>query len=124
MLEAVIAIAVIGVMLTPLFILQGTVFQNVSRISDRIHGNFFALGFLYETRKAVKENVRQFTLEKKEDDPVTILKYTLGPVDAKSSLHAVPGLLREYVQLTIQERGRQRTDAIITFMYKPERKKQ
>ncbi|MDP3889132.1 MAG: prepilin-type N-terminal cleavage/methylation domain-containing protein [bacterium] len=123
LIEVLISIAIIGILVTPLFILQGTVFQQVSQMSQRLHRLFFAEHFLIETRRSVQDDVRQFTLEKKEENPATVLNYTVGPLEKKSSLATIPGLLLERVVIQEPKKKPPSVDTIVTFLFKPEQKK-
>lgn len=123
LIEAMIAVAIAAIILTPLFILQGVVLQNVDRVSRKLHRIFFAEDFLYEARRSMVPEIRVFTLEKKIDDPATVLQYKFGPLDKKSALGAINNLHVERVTITWQDQRRQREEQLIRFVYKPEQKK-
>ncbi len=121
LIEVLITIAMIAIILTPLFILQGSVLQSVAYVSKRIQRIFFAKQFLYEARKQMPEDAHQYNLEKKIEDPETQLKYELGPVDKKSSLHELKGMHIEKVMMKWQEERRQSSEIIVNLVYKPEK---
>ena len=122
LIEAMLAITIAALVLTPVFILQGTVLQSIMRLSHRIERLFLAQQFLYEAR-SIKPEAREFSLDKKIEEPQTILKYTMTSVPKKSQLANVPGLRIERVTVKWQDQGIERQDRLISFVYKPEQKK-
>lgn len=122
LIEAMLAITIAALVLTPVFILQGTVLQSIMRLSHRIERLFLAQQFLYESRN-IKPEAREFSLDKKIEEPQTILKYTMTSVPKKSQLANVPGLRIERVTVKWQDQGIERQDRLISFVYKPEQKK-
>lgn len=67
--EVLLAVAIIGLVLTPIFITQSTLLQSVSRISRRMARVFFAKQFLIEST-----SVMQLKQKDKEDPSITIEK--------------------------------------------------
>ena len=122
LIEAMLAITIAALVLTPVFILQGTVLQSIMRLSHRIERLFLAQQFLYESRN-IKPEAREFSLDKKIEEPQAILKYTMTSVPKKSQLANVPGLRIERVTVKWQDQGIERQDRLISFVYKPEQKK-
>ncbi len=120
LIEAMVAVAIAAIILTPLFILQGVVLQNVGRMSRTLHRIFWAQHFLYEARRIKDPEVRDFTLEKKIEDPECVLKYELKAVAKKSSLSQIADIRKEQVTITWQDQRRTREEQIISFVYKPE----
>ena len=51
LIEVLVAIAIIDIILSPLFIVQGNVLQNVARISNKLHRIFFAEQLLATARR-------------------------------------------------------------------------
>ena len=102
-IEALLAVAIFGLVMTPLFITQGITLSGVARASRHMHRMFFAHNFLYDARRAVAEDAKDLALEKRVDGLPTQLKYSLGPVDKKSSLKNEHGLHREQIVLTWEE---------------------
>jgi len=74
LIETMFAIAIAALVLTPLFILQGTMLQQVLRASDKIGRIFLAQQFMYEARRAMPVGTQTFILEKKIDTPTTFFK--------------------------------------------------
>ena len=123
LIETMFAIAISALVLTPLFILQGTMLQQVSRASDKIERIFLAQQFMYEARRAMPFDTQTFTLEKKIDAPTTFLKYEIRPLPPQSSLAQINGLYMERVIISWKDGIKQRQNKLVSFVYKPERKK-
>ncbi len=123
LIETMFAIAIAALVLTPLFILQGTMLQQVSRASNKIERIFLAQQFMYEARRAMPFDTQTFTLEKKIDTPTTFLKYEIRPLPPQSSLAQINGLYLEYVIISWKDGIQQKQNKLVNFIYKPERKK-
>ena len=124
LIEAMFAIAITAIVLTPLFILQGTMLQQISRASHKIERIFLAQQFMYEAKRATPLDTREFTLEKKIDSPTTFLKYEIKPVPPQSSLAQINDLYIEYVTISWKDETHQKQNKIVNFVYKPKHKKE
>ena len=118
------AIAITAIVLTPLFILQGTTLQQVLRASHKIERIFLAQQFMYEANHAMPFDIREFTLEKKIDNPTTFLKYEIRPISPQSSLAQINDLYIESVSISWKDGTQQKQNKIINFVYKPKHKKE
>ncbi len=125
LVEVMVAIAAIGIILTPVYLLQATIFGQTADVCTSFDRVIMARSYLEQARREVKDESRSFTLEKKENNPETVLKYQLKELDKKSSLAAVKGLLIEQVDASaIPVKNKTAVvETIITFNYKPESKK-
>ena len=117
------AIAITAIVLTPLFILQGSILQQVSRASHKIERIFLAQQFMYEAKRAMPLDTREFTLEKKIDNPTTFLKYEIRATPLKSSLAQINDLYIESVAISWKDGTQKRQNKIVNFVYKPKHKK-
>jgi len=117
LIETLVAIAVIAFVLSPLFVMQGNVLERVVRESRKLQRVFFMKFFAYKAQEQIKPDVTQFTLEKKEEFPPTVLQYQLMPVDQRSSLKNIPGLHMQRVIATWDEAGRKYQDMLVTFAF-------
>lgn len=123
LIETMFALAIAALVLTPLFILQGTMLQQVSRASNKIERIIFiATQFMWEAKLKMPPDAQTFTLEKKIDDPLTFLKYEVIPLPEKSSLAQINSLYRERVVISWEDGTTKRESELINFIYKPERK--
>lgn len=120
LLETVFALAIAAIVLTPLFILQGTLLQRVSDSAIHMQRLFFAKDFLYRTHKETDPDEQEVDREKKIEDPAMIAQYTLKSIEKKSSLAGIPGLLTQQVKYSWQWQGRGYSDNLVTFIFKPQ----
>jgi len=124
LIETMFAIAITAIVLTPLFILQGTILQQVSRASHKIERIFLAQQFMDEAKRAMPLDTRKFTLEKKIDNPTTFLKYEIRPIPPQSSLAQINDLYIECVTISWKDEIQQKQSKIVNFVYKPKHKKE
>lgn len=122
-IEAILAIAIVGLVLTPLFLLQGNVIRRVGQWSRYMQRIYKAKNFFIESQRAISPDTRQVMLEKKIDDPEAVLKYKIRKVASKSSLRKFKNILVEQVALEWEQEGVKRQDKLVSFLFKPERKK-
>jgi len=123
LIETMFAIAITAIVLTPLFILQGSILQQVSRASHKIERIFLAQQFMYEAKRAMPFDTRKFTLEKKIDNPTTFLKYETKLIPPQSSLAQINDLYIEHVTISWKDGTQQKQNKIVNFVYKPKHKK-
>lgn len=119
LIEAMLAIAIMGLVLAPMFLLQTNVFNAVMRGADRFSRLILAKNFLYSAQQDEPIESRDYSVEKKEEKPMTLLSYKLKPVSSKSALSQINGLLQQ----TVTASGTQAADPkaeLITFIYKAE----
>lgn len=121
--EVLIALAIFAMLATPLFITQGVILRGVAHTSLLVQRIFFAENFFINADEQSADK-QTFTLEKKIPFPETNLKYSRSPVDSKSQFHSYEGLLVEKVTVEWFEMGQKKSDTLVNFIYKPERKQQ
>lgn len=119
LIESMAAIAMIGMILTPMFTLQMTVFSSVLRVADRFHRAIQAKQFSFSAYREQPPQSKNFKLEKKEDKPVSMLHYSFGPVNKKSSLARVKGIYRQEVIASGLDKGSPE-GASLQFVFKSE----
>ncbi len=119
LIEAMMAVAIMGMVLTPMFLLETNVFNAVARMSERFARLVFAKHFLYVAQEQEPVQSTDYSLEKKQERPMTMVRYTLKPIPAQSSLAKVNRLFKqEVVASGIQETSPEAR--IVSFIYKPE----
>lgn len=122
LIEAMLAIALIGIVMTPILITQGSVVQAVSRISMRLQRIFFAQNFFIEAQ-AEADDERKFALDRKVDFPVTRLAFERKPVDGKSSLSKINNLIMDRIEASWTDENKQQKEVLVQFKYiKPQSK--
>ncbi len=126
LIEALMAITILALIITPLFILQGSILRNVTYFSQRLRRVFLAKNFLFEMRiEAEKQQAEQaFALEKKIDEPLTQLAYKREKLSKKSALSSLEDLYVERVTATWEQQGQQLTQEIVSIVHKKPKPKE
>lgn len=120
LIEAMMAIAIAGLVMAPVFMLQDTAFSSVVRVAEQFQRLLFAKQFLYMARQEQKDDTTNFSLERNENNPKTILRYSLGKAPQNSTLTKQKNLYFEKVVA----RGLQPNDpsvTLITLRFKPQK---
>lgn len=125
LMETMLAMVIIGIVLTPVFILHGTIMQRMNKSSKRFYALLWGKTLLNEARQKQEPAAQEFTLDKKLEEANAELKYVLHKsVDQKSSLMIHEGLHKELVTITWIDQGKQQSEQLISYVYKqPEQKK-
>lgn len=119
LVDVMIAIAIVGIVLTPMFVLQTNVMGGVIRYSERFQRLLFAKNFIINAQEKQPLSATDYTLEKKEDRPHTMLGYSFKPVAKESSLAQPRYIYRQYV--LAKNNDPQETASLVQFVYKPKR---
>jgi prepilin-type N-terminal cleavage/methylation domain-containing protein len=125
LIETVMALAITGLVLTPIFILYGAILQRVNRASIAFDMIIHSKALLVEARQKQDPDAQDFTLEKTVGEFDAPCRYTLDKsVDQKSPFASLPGLHRESVTIDWTEQRQKKQERLVTFVYKkPEQKK-
>ena len=120
LIEGMIAIAIVGMILAPMFLLESNVFNAVARIAERFHRILFSKQFLFTAYKEQPPEAKEFKLEGKEKTPLSMMRYSFAPVNKKSSLAKLQGMFQqEVITSGIDETSPE--GKAVQFIYKPER---
>lgn len=124
-IEVMIAMTITGLVLSPIFIIYGTILQFVDRSSQEFDGILLCKNLLYTARQKQDPDAQTFSLDKTEIDFDATLSYSLEKgVDQKSLFASLQGLHKEQIIVSWTEQGTKKQDRLVTFMYKkPEQKK-
>ena len=124
LIEVIMALAITGLVITPIFILHGTILQRVNRGSIAFDMFLYVKALLVEARQKQNPDAQEFTLEKSIAEFNTTTKYVLSKIDQKSSLASLVGLHQELVTINWVEQEEKKQETLVTFTYKkPEQKK-
>lgn len=125
LIEVILALAITGVVLTPIFMLHEMVMNRVNRSSKLFECMLLCKNLLFTARQKQEADAQTFSLEKAEIDFDATVAYSLEKgVDQKSSLASLSGLHKEVVTVSWTDQGIKKQDRLVTFMYKtPEQKK-
>jgi prepilin-type N-terminal cleavage/methylation domain-containing protein len=116
LIEAMLAIAIIAIVMTPLMITQGTVVQAVANISLRLQRIFFAQNF-YTESQAQADDQKKFALDKKVESPSTQLAFERKPVDSKSALAKINNLVVDRMQASWSEHNKKQKEVLVLFKH-------
>lgn len=117
LLEAMLAVAIMGMVLAPLFLLEGTVFDGVTKITEQFRRYLFAHNFLYQVVREQSPKVRDYTLEQKKETPATTLQYRLKKV-TDGAFKNQKNLYRQEVLISSQD-SKTPKDSLVTYLFKP-----
>ena len=125
LIETIMALAITALVLTPIFILHGTILQRVNRGSVAFDMFLYCKALLVEARQKQEVDAQSFTLDKQIAEFNATCVYKLdATVHQKSSAGSLPGLHRESVIIDWTEQGQKKQERLVTFVYKkPEQKK-
>lgn len=120
--EVLLALAVVGIALTPLFGLQSAMLHGIATLSARIQRLFVLENFLLESRqKFLEQETEQDKQEKTVADPASTVRYEVKKVQGKI-FKKLPGLMQEETEATWKEWRSTRSEFMVTLIYKPEKK--
>jgi len=125
LIEVILALAITGVALTPIFMIHEMIMNRVNRSSKLFEYMLLCKNLLFSARQKQEPDAQTFSLEKVEIDFDATVTYALeNGVDKKLSLASLSGLHREVVTVAWTDQGTKKQDQLVTFVYKapPEKK--
>lgn len=123
LIEVVIALFIAAAVLTPILILQGTIFRGVGHFSQVISRIFRAKSFLADRKiKAETKDDLPKKVEERITDPDASLTYEIKKVP-KGSLKNIKNLYKETVTIEWESSFGKEREILVNFVYKPEQKK-
>ena len=121
LIEVLLALAIIGLVLTPIFLTQSNVLRRSSYASRMLARILAAKKMLIESEFALAGDAQEFSQQKKIMIPPTLLTYRLRKIPETSALKKFKNVLWESVSFEwTDERGKKKQDQLVTFLYKPE----
>lgn len=120
LIEVLIALGMIGLVLTPIFVVQSTVMKTISNYSEQLVRVFAGQAFLGQMhmQQVLDPDLAQET--KKIDDPESTLEYSFDDIDEQSSLSSFKDVgLQEVVVNWDSIEGKEQV-TLATFFYDPE----
>jgi prepilin-type N-terminal cleavage/methylation domain-containing protein len=121
LIEVLLAMAIIGLILTPIFAIQLGVMRSNARASETLQRIFFGKQFLVDNEFQLKPEEQEKRIEKKLEKPPTTLIYELKKIPENSALKKFKDVLIESVIMQwIDRQGKKRQERLVTFVYKPE----
>ncbi len=124
LIEVLLSLAIIALVLTPIFVVQGTVLSRVGRYARMIDRFMQSQLFFVNSSIAVSAEAKSTTLEKKIDVPLTFLSYEFQKLPDSSPLKNFKDVYQEKVTIRYEDDGRKYLDSLVSFRYRPEEKKE
>jgi len=118
LIEAMLAVTIIALVLTPMFVLENSIFNGVGRMAETFHRALFAQNFLYIAQRDEPVGSTNYTVERKEEKPLTMIRYTLKPVAKGSSLAGIPYLFQQQAEAVGVEKGSPQATRVL-FSFRP-----
>lgn len=119
--EVAITVVVIGISITALLALEGTLLNNAFKTAQNSEYIIAMKNFFYEAQ--LKEFVQDDTLhEKVIDDGRVKLTYKVSPINEKSALKKVEDLVSVKIEARWRVGNQEKVDSMITYLYKPQNK--
>ena len=118
LVETVIAVAIMALTVTPMFVLETNVFNAVVRWGEQFNRLLFAKAYIYTAVEKESPGSTDYSVEKKEDNPLSMVRYTRKPVSKKSALASIKNLYwQESVASGLASASPQAR--IVSFVFKP-----
>ncbi len=123
LLEVLIALAIVGIALTPILGLQSNILRSIVHITARIERFFLAEDFFLQSRAAfLKQESNETKQDKKVANPPTTLTYAAKPIKEEGAFKLLPGIIQEETEYQWQEGNAKQRDMFISYVYKPRKK--
>ena len=119
--EVMVAVVIIGLVMTPIFVLQGNTFRSINLGARNLERITSAFLFMAQTSIDKKKEPTS-TVEKKIG--ATTLRYQMMELPKESSLKDAKNMYVERVTLTWQEGKKKKEEKIVMLRYRPEVKKE
>jgi prepilin-type N-terminal cleavage/methylation domain-containing protein len=123
LIEVLLALAIIGMVLTPILMIQSMIVRNTSKYSRLITRILQGKKFLIDSEIALTADLDQSTAEKKVFNPETSMKYEMNKIPDGSALKKFKRIYKEAVTLQWRDQQGRHQEQIVTFIFRPESKK-
>ncbi len=120
LIEAMLAVAIVALVLTPMFTLENSIFGGVGRMAETFHRALFAQNFLYEAQRDEPVGSASYTVERQEKKPLTMLKYTLSAIPKVSFLSPIKRLFKQQVEASGLDKASPKATRVL-FTFRPDR---
>lgn len=119
LVEVLLSLAIIGIVLTPIFVSQSGVSRLVAQGRRAFATLLAAKKLLLETELNLPADAQTYATEKKIDEGV--VRYELKKVPESSSLKKFKNVLIETATLPDEKARVKKQEKLVTFLYRPER---
>lgn len=119
LIEVLVALAIVAIVLTPLFIMEGNTLNSLGRLVARSARIMAAREFLADQLlAATTQETPARTAQRAVANPPTQLRYELAD-PSSAALKKYKGLKRARVTAQWTSKGRQQQEGVVTFIYQP-----
>src|SRR5262249_35030348 len=116
LVEVLLAMAIIGLVLTPIFAIQLGVMRANARASQALSRIFLAKQFLVESEFQLKPEDQEKRIEKKIEKPAMTLIYELKRIPENSALKKFKNILIQSVLMQwVDRQGKKRQERLVSF---------
>lgn len=120
--EVMIAMTIMGLVMTSIFVLQGGTFRSIVSWARRLER--FTAGTLFMTQTRIEKKTEPTVDQvKKLETPLTNMHYQMIEVPKESSLKDMQNMYLERVTIKWQEGKKKNEETIVMFHHRPEVKK-
>jgi len=117
LMSVMFALAIAGTVLTPIFITQGSAMERIQKEAQAVLQLFAAQQFLYDAEIAYASNA-QIPAQKKITNPSMHISFSESEPQKKSALSRFSDITVRKISWQWQERREQKTDQLISLLYK------
>lgn len=123
LIEVLLALAIIGMVLTPIFMIQQMVLRRSSSSAQLFSRLIQAKDFLIDQQFENMQETKEVTAEKKITNPITALTFNSRKVPENSALKKFKHIMIDSVTMQWTEQNKKRQEKLVTFSFKPEEQK-
>lgn len=124
LIEVLLALAIIGMVLTPIFLIQQMVLRRSSSRANLFSRLIQAKDFLVDQQFENIQEAKEVTAEKKITSPITTLIFNSKKLPENSALKKFKHIMVDSVNMQWTEQNKKRQEKLVTFSFKPEEQKQ
>jgi prepilin-type N-terminal cleavage/methylation domain-containing protein len=125
LVETLAALAIFALVATPIFLLESSAVERVSKSSRRAEMVLEAKKFLYDARIAWQKNGQEpQATEKTVEQKRLKLRYVPKKVAANSSLKSIYGLYNERILIEWTDAQGKQTDELVSYIVVPPQEKE
>lgn len=124
LIEVLLALAIIGMVLTPIFLIQQMVLRRSSAGANLFSRIIQAKDFLIDQQFENMQETQASTAERKITNPPTTLTFSSKKIPENSALKKFKHIMVDSVTMQWTEQNKKRQETLVTFSFKPEEQKQ
>lgn len=124
LIEVLLALAIIGLVLSPIFVIQSAVLRSSSKAASLYTRLLNAKDFLIDQQFEHADSDQPATTERKVANPPTNLVFSSKKIPENSSLKKFKNIMIESVSMEWTDaQNKKRQEKLVTFAFKPEQEK-